>query len=45
VRWDLQFLHNDRILLTRRYAQRDLACAEAAARLRDLQRAGWTAHW
>jgi hypothetical protein len=43
--WDLRFLRNDRILLTRRHERRESACAEADGRLRDLQRAGWNTHW
>ena len=43
--WLLQFLHNDRSLLTWPYPDEASARAEAAARLRALQRAGWTVHW
>jgi hypothetical protein len=43
--WVLQFLHNDRPFLSRRYRRRDLAAAEAEARLKDLQQAGWHTHW
>ena len=43
--WELQFLRNNRVLLRRRYPTRELAHAEAAGRLRDLQRAGWNTHW
>ena len=45
AQWELRFLRNDRLILTRRYERRDLADAEAGARLRDLQRAGWNTHW
>jgi hypothetical protein len=43
--WRLEFLRNDRRLLTWRFADRPAAEAEADRRLRDLQRAGWTLHW
>jgi hypothetical protein len=43
--WDLQFLRNDRRLVTWRFDTRDAARAEADARLRELERAGWTSHW
>jgi hypothetical protein len=43
--WELQYLHNDRLLLTRRFEASDGASAEAASRLRELRRAGWTDHW
>jgi hypothetical protein len=45
TQWELRFVHNDRVLLTRRYARRDLAHAEANSRLRELERAGWNTHW
>lgn len=43
--WDLAFLRNDRPLVIWRFTTRDDAVGEAAARLRDLQRAGWNVHW
>jgi hypothetical protein len=43
--WELQFLRNDRVLVTRYYARRDVAYTEASARLAELQRAGWSTHW
>jgi len=43
--WDLQFVRNDRPLLTRHHPTREAARAEADARLRELQRAGWNVHW
>ena len=43
--WELTFLRNDRLMLTRHYTRLDLARAEADRRLRDLQRAGWNTHW
>jgi hypothetical protein len=44
-RWELQYFRNDRLLVTRRYEQPDLARADATARLNELQRAGWNTHW
>ena len=44
-RWVLQFIRNDHVLLTRRYAREAPARAEAAERLKELQRAGWVDHW
>lgn len=43
--WDLQFLRNDRRLVVWHYETREAASAEAHARLRELERAGWTSHW
>lgn len=43
--WRLQFLRNDRLLLTMNYPDRETARADARGRLKDLQRAGWTVHW
>ena len=43
--WDLQFLRNDRRLVVWRYETREAASIEANARLRELERAGWTSHW
>ena len=33
------------MVLTRQWSTREEAMADAAARLRDLQRAGWMTHW
>lgn len=41
----LQFFRNRRLILERRHDSAELARAEADARLRELQRAGWTSHW
>jgi hypothetical protein len=41
----LEFRRNGRSLMTWRFGTREAASAEAAGRLRDLQRAGWNAHW
>jgi hypothetical protein len=43
--WELAFLRNDRLLLTRQHHTREAALAEADAKLRELQRAGWNTHW
>jgi hypothetical protein len=43
--WDLQFHRNDRLLVSRRFAHEADARRDAAARLRDLERAGWVSHW
>ena len=43
--YELLFFHDDRLIVTWPFADRDGAVAEAAARLRELQRAGWNVHW
>jgi hypothetical protein len=43
--WELRFVRNDRLLVARRYTREAPARSEAAARLRDLERAGWVTHW
>lgn len=43
--WELRFVLNRRALLSRLYGAADEARAEAEARLRELQRAGWNVHW
>ena len=43
--WTLEFSRNDQPLLTWRFATEEAARAEAAARRRELERAGWTSHW
>lgn len=43
--WLLQFLHNDRSLLSWSYPDAEPARAEATLRLKALQRAGWNVHW
>jgi hypothetical protein len=42
---DLQFFHDDRLMVSWPFADRERAVAEAAARLKELQRAGWNVHW
>jgi len=43
--WELRFLRNDRLMLAWCHEEREAACADADARLRELQRAGWNTHW
>jgi hypothetical protein len=43
--WQLEYGRNDRQILVWRFATQDEAQREADRRLRELQRAGWTAHW
>ena len=43
--WQLQFGRNDRPLVVWRFETQEEAQGEADKRLRELQRAGWTAHW
>jgi hypothetical protein len=43
--WELSFVRNDRVLVTRSYPTRDAAHADAAGRRRELERAGWNTHW
>jgi hypothetical protein len=41
----LEFRRNGRPLMTWSFATREAATAEAATRLRDLERVGWNTHW
>jgi len=43
--WSLQFTRNGRTMVTLQFPDREDATAEAKARLREFQRAGWTEHW
>jgi hypothetical protein len=43
--YELLFFHDDRLIVTWPFGDRDTAVAEAGSRLRDLQRAGWNVHW
>ena len=43
--WELRILRNGRRLLSWRFPDRDAASAEAALRLRELERSGWHTHW
>jgi len=42
---ELQFFHDDRLIVTWPFANRERAVEEASARLAELQRAGWNVHW
>ncbi len=42
---EVRYFRDDRLLYARRWPERELAVQEAADRLRELQRAGWTTHW
>jgi len=43
--WDLVFRYDDRVIVAWPFGDRERAVADAARRLADLQRAGWTVHW
>jgi hypothetical protein len=43
--WELVFRYDDRRMITWSFADGAMAREDAWHRLRDLQRAGWTAHW
>jgi hypothetical protein len=43
--WSVEYYRNDRPLVSREFAGEDSAREDAAARLKDLQRAGWVVHW
>ena len=43
--WELSFLHNIRLLVSRTFPTERAARAEARRQLQDLERAGWTQHW
>ncbi len=42
---ELRLLYGDRPIYTHRWNSRELAEADARARLVQLERAGWIAHW
>jgi hypothetical protein len=42
---ELRYFRDDRLLVARRWPAREPALEEAAAKLNELQRAGWTTHW
>ena len=42
---ELQFFYGGELVFSRRCPTRDCALSDADARLRELQRAGWTTHW
>ena len=43
--WTLQFVLNDRLIVSWPFPTRDDAAREADGRLRELQRVGWNTHW
>ena len=42
---EITYFYDGEPVVTQRWPTRQLALTDAAARLRDLQRAGWTTHW
>ena len=42
---ELRLLYDDRVIYGRRWDTLELAEADGRARLADLERAGWAAHW
>jgi len=44
-RWEASYSRDDRPLLIRQFDTEADARADAAARFRELQRAGWIDHW
>jgi hypothetical protein len=44
-RWTLEYLRDDRSMVARDFSDEREARDDAAARLTDLQRAGWVVHW
>jgi hypothetical protein len=42
---ELRLIYDDRVIYVRRWTTVGEAEADAAAKLADLQRAGWTEHW
>jgi hypothetical protein len=45
VEVELQYFQDGRLIVATRWPSRAAALADADAKLRDLQRAGWTTHW
>ena len=43
--WELRITRNGRRLLSWRFPTRAAASADAASRLRELERSGWHSHW
>jgi hypothetical protein len=43
--WEVSYSRDDRLLLSRQFSTEEDARADATARFRDLQRAGWVDHW
>jgi len=42
---EIRYFYDGEPVLAQQWPTRQLALTDAAARLRDLQRAGWTTHW
>jgi hypothetical protein len=42
---EMRYFYNGEPVLSRHWSTRELALTDAATRLQDLQRAGWTTHW
>jgi hypothetical protein len=42
---EIKYFYDGEPVLTQQWPTRELALSDAAARLHDLQRAGWTTHW
>jgi hypothetical protein len=43
--WHVAYYRDDRPLMFREFGRESDARADAATRLKDLQRAGWVVHW
>ena len=43
--WAVEYLRDDRPLVTRDFSSEASARDDAAGRLKELQRAGWVVHW
>jgi hypothetical protein len=42
---EIRYFYDGEPILSQEWRTRELALTDAAERLRDLQRAGWTTHW
>ena len=42
---EIRYFYDGEPVLSQQWPTRQLALTDAAGRLRDLQRAGWTTHW
>jgi len=42
---EIRYFYDGEPILSQQWPTRELALTDAAERLRDLQRAGWTTHW
>ena len=43
--WAVEYLRDDRPLVTHDFSSEESARNDAAGRLKELQRAGWVVHW